>query len=138
MAERLSATCLLLAFGPGHTAPQTFNTALPVAKGEFVFREQLFRHRASDDPSAADRDLEVLGSVSVLGVGVSRNLVLFGVVPYSHKTLDLSTAAGDLRRKHHRPGGRPGIRALYALPEKRPGTHIPHCTLPRHGIAHRR
>lgn len=136
MAERLSATCLLLAFGPGHTAPQTFNTALPVAKGEFVFREQLFRHRASDDPSAADRDLEVLGSVSVLGVGVSRNLVLFGVVPYSHKTLDLSTAAGDLRRS---TTGLADVRAFarYTLYQKNgPGRTFR--IAPFLGIAHRR
>ena len=96
-----TTTGLLLSIGltpAGHSAPQTFNTALPVAKSEFVFREQLFRHRASDDPSAAARDLEVLGSVSVLGAGIFRNLVIFGVLPYHHKTLDLSVPGGALSR----------------------------------------
>ena len=36
-------------------APETFNTALPVAKGEFLFGEQFLYKRASDDPSPADQ-----------------------------------------------------------------------------------
>ena len=37
-------------------APITFNTALPVAEGEFVFREQIVLDRATDDPSGAERE----------------------------------------------------------------------------------
>ena len=33
--------------GAAWAAPETFNTALPVAKGEFVFREQFFYKKAS-------------------------------------------------------------------------------------------
>ena len=46
-----------------HAVPQTFNTALPVAKGHFVFREQFLYRKASDDPSGADRNLELRGNV---------------------------------------------------------------------------
>lgn len=77
-------------------APQTFNTALPVAKGEFVFREQFLYRKASEDPSPADRDLQVLGGVSVLGYGVTGELAVFGALPYLDKALDLTTP-GDQR-----------------------------------------
>ena len=77
---------------PGRSwpAPQTFNTALPVATGSFVFREQFLYQKASDDPSTADRNLEVLGGIAVLGYGVTGDLALFGVLPYLDKELDLT------------------------------------------------
>ncbi len=81
-----------------HTAPQTFNTALPVAKGEFVLREQFFDRRATDDPGIADRELDVRGLVSVLGRGVARNWAVFGVLPYLDKELELTTPVGRLSR----------------------------------------
>ncbi len=59
----LASTWLVAATSPGLAAPQTFNTALPVAQGEFVFRQQAFIKKASKDPSAADRDLTVLGKI---------------------------------------------------------------------------
>lgn len=102
LAFRSAALALVpavLGAAPAWPAAQTFNTALPVAKGEFVFREQFFHRRASDDPSAADRELEVLGAVSVLGYGVSGDLTVFGVVPYLHKDLDLRVpGAGRIER----------------------------------------
>lgn len=73
----------------GWAAPITFNTALPVSKGHFVFREQFLLRSSGDDPSGMDRDVQVLGAVSALGYGVSRNLALFGVVPYLDKRLRL-------------------------------------------------
>ncbi len=76
-------------------APETFNTALPVAKGEFIFREQFLYRKASDDPSAADRNLEVLGGISVLGYGVTGDLAVFGALPYLDKELDLTTPGGQ-------------------------------------------
>lgn len=86
----------LSALAPGRAegAPQTFNTALPVAKGEFVFRQQFLYRKAEGDPSAANRDLEVLGGVSVLGYGATGDLALFGVVPFLDKSLDLTTPGG--------------------------------------------
>ncbi len=75
-------------------APQTFNTALPVAKGEFVFREQFIYRRAADDPSPADRDVEVLGAISVLGYGVTPDLAMFGVLPFLDKELKVTMPDG--------------------------------------------
>ncbi len=68
-------------------APQTFNTALPVAEGEFIFRQQAFIKKATRDPGPLDRDLTVLGSVSVFGYGINSDLSIFGVVPLLDKTL---------------------------------------------------
>ena len=81
--------------GPAWAAPETFNTALPVAKGEFVFREQFFYKKASDDPSPADREVENLGAISVLGYGVTSDLAVFGVLPYLDKELDMTTPGGQ-------------------------------------------
>jgi hypothetical protein len=81
-----------------HAAPQTFNTALPVAKGEFVVRQQFFYRRAEDDPTPADRELRVVGSITVLGRGITRNLALFGALPYLDKTIDLNTPGGRVSR----------------------------------------
>ncbi|MFQ5773755.1 MAG: transporter [Kiloniellaceae bacterium] len=81
--------------GTARAAPETFNTALPVAKGEFVFREQFLYKRASDDPSPADREVDVLGGISVLGYGVTGDLAVFGVLPYLDKDLDVTTPTGQ-------------------------------------------
>ncbi len=84
-----------IASGLSHAAPQTFNTALPVGKNNFVFREQFLYRQASDDPSAMDRNLEVRGAVSVLGYGVTSDLALFGVLRYLDKNLDLTNSDGQ-------------------------------------------
>jgi len=81
--------------GNALAAPETFNTALPVAKGDFVFREQFLYKRASGDPSSADRELEVLGGISVLGYGVTADLAVFGVLPYLNKNLEVTTTGGQ-------------------------------------------
>ncbi len=81
--------------GTAQAAPETFNTALPVAKGEFVFREQFLYKKASDDPSPADREVEVLGGISVLGYGATGDLAVFGVLPYLDKELDVTTPGGQ-------------------------------------------
>jgi len=83
------------AAGEAGAAPETFNTALPVAKGEFIFREQFLYARASDDPSPADREVEVLGAISVLGYGATSDLALFGVLPYLDKRLELTDPSGQ-------------------------------------------
>jgi hypothetical protein len=81
--------------GAAWAAPETFNTALPVAKGEFVFRGQFVYRKASDDPSSADREVEILGAISVLGYGVTGDLAVFGAVPYLDKELDMTTPGGQ-------------------------------------------
>jgi len=73
-------------------APITFNTALPVAKGEFVFREQFIVAQSGEDASGADRDRRALAAISVLGYGVSGKLAVFGVLPFVDKALDVTVA----------------------------------------------
>lgn len=75
-------------------APITFNTALPVAEGEFVFRNQSVFANADDDPSAANRDLERFANISVLGYGATSDLALFGVLPYVDTELRTTPPGG--------------------------------------------
>jgi len=76
-------------------APQTFNTALPVATGELIFREQFLATGAGNDSSALDREVDVLGAVSVLGYGATPRLAVFGALPYLDKELDVTLPAGE-------------------------------------------
>ena len=78
--------------------PITFNSALPVAKGEFILRGQAILTRSSDDPSSMDRDLRVLAVPWVLAYGVKRDLALFGILPYLDKTMDTTTSSGRVSR----------------------------------------
>ena len=91
---------MLVATGASHSeaAPITSNTALAVGEGEFILREQVVVRRSSDDPSPMGRDLRVLSVPSVLVYGATRNITLFGIVPYLDKTMDLNTTAGRSRR----------------------------------------
>lgn len=80
-------------------APITFNSALPVAKGEFVNREQLVLTRSGKNPSGAGRKVEINTLVSVLAFGINGKLSLFAVVPYIDKELSLpASGAGSLNR----------------------------------------
>ena len=91
----------IAAFGPASgvgAAPLTFNTALPVGQDEFVFREQFILDQSSDDANAADRDRTAWAFVSALGYGITRDLALFGVLPYVDKNLDI-TVAGERRTR---------------------------------------
>ena len=91
MTRRLSFIFLGVVFGVAalvvpvggtpQAAPQTFNTALPVAEGEFIFREQIVLDESGDDPSGANRDRTAFSAVSVLGYGLNRDLALFAAVP---------------------------------------------------------
>jgi len=78
---------------PAWSAPITFNTALPVAKGEYLFREQLIINQSGNDPSTLDRDRTAKAAVSVLAYGINSDLAIFGVLPYQDKQLKL-TAGG--------------------------------------------
>ena len=95
--------CLALAVGsapvgsvPVRTAPLSFNTALPVAQGEFVVREQLVLERSGRDPSGGERDRTAWALVSLLGYGATPDLALFGVVPFVDQSLE--TKDGGARR----------------------------------------
>ena len=82
-------------------APITFNTALPVAKGEFVAREQWVVSQSGDDPSGAGRDRTEASVVTALGYGLTGQWALFGVLPY--RDIDLDTTSGGQRvtRSNH-------------------------------------
>lgn len=103
-AERLGACLLVLAgagllpAGTGWAAPNTFNTALPVAEGNFIWREQfVVRERSDDGPM--DRDVSVNALASVLGYGVNSDLAVFAAVPYFlDSELQATTPAGRVTR----------------------------------------
>ena len=93
-----AAVALFAATATAWGAPLTSNTALPVAKGEFVFRQQFVFERSGDDPSGAGRDREAFTAVAALGYGVNRNLAVFGVLPYVDKRLELTSGGRRLTR----------------------------------------
>lgn len=88
----LSLILLIANLDTALAAPITFNTALPVAKGEFVNRELLVLNRSSDGPSGARRDINVNVLASILGYGINGDLAIFGVLPYVDK--ELTAAVG--------------------------------------------
>ena len=91
-------TALVAGIHPSEAGPITFNSALPVAKGEFILRGQAILNRSTGDPGATNRDLRVLIFPTVLAYGATRNLALFGIVSYLDKTLDFTTPSGRVRR----------------------------------------
>ncbi len=99
LAAALSA--VLAWTGAAWSAPQTFNSAITLAPGEFVVREQYVFDQSGDDPSAADRDRLIQGVTSVLGYAVNKDLMLFGVLPYLDKRLE-STVDGARRARSAR------------------------------------
>jgi hypothetical protein len=94
----LVLTVFGFAAGSVVAAPITFNTALPVAKGEFVNRELLLLSRSGDDPSGAEREVDVKALISVLGYGISGDLAIFGVLPYVDKALQATLGGTRVSR----------------------------------------
>jgi len=86
---------------PASAAPITFNTALPVAEGEFIARAQVIVNQSGDDPSGADRDRTAWTAASVLGYGMTGDLAVFGVVPLVERRLE-STVNGARRARSAR------------------------------------
>lgn len=98
--QSLRAVFLLLLLLPliVDAAPITFNTALPVARGEGIFRVQ-FKYLTASDDGPLSRDLAVL-MVPVVGVyGLTEKWALFGIVPYLNKELDVDTPSGRRTRE---------------------------------------
>jgi len=85
---------LCLAASGASGAPITFNTALPVARGEFINRELVVLTRADD----RQRDLNANALVSVLGYGANADLAFFGVLPYLDKELKTTVRGVRLTR----------------------------------------
>lgn len=84
--------------GAAWGAPETFNTALPVAQGDFVYRQQFLFLKSSDDPTPANRNAQAVGGVSVLGYGVTPDLTLFAILPYLDKRIDLTSGGERIGR----------------------------------------
>lgn len=91
---------LLSLVGSTQAAPITFNTALPVAEGNFVLREQAVVMRSGSDPSGMGRDMAVDGVISVLGYGASEKLAVFGSLPYLVKDLDMHPDGNHVNRSN--------------------------------------
>ncbi len=72
--------------------PITFNTALAISEEEWLVRQQLIIAKVHDDPTLLGREFDALTSVSVAGYGLTKDLAIFGILPYAHKTL--KTPAG--------------------------------------------
>ncbi len=97
-AMKTGMAALFLSAGTAWSAPITFNTALPVREGGYVLREQFVFMKNADDPTTAQRDMEVTGLVSVLGVGVTRDFALFGMLPWFDKRLDMQMGGQGMTR----------------------------------------
>lgn len=77
----------------------TFDSALPISKGEAILRGQVLLARASDDPSALTRSLRSVAASIALGFGTTERLALFAVVPFvAQKSLDQTTPTGRVNR----------------------------------------
>ena len=74
------------------SAPITFNTALPVADSQFIFRELVVIGQSGNDPSGAERDRSVQNAISILGYGVNNRLAIFGIIPFVSKELGITVA----------------------------------------------
>jgi len=81
-------------------APITFNTALPVAQGEFLVREQFIVNQSGDDPSGDKRDRTASTAVTALGYGISSQWTVFGILPYRDIDLDLEMAGQKINRNN--------------------------------------
>lgn len=99
-------------------APQTFNTALPIATEQVVLREQLLYKRLRGDPSPLDRQTEVLASTTIVGYGATGDLALFAALPVLDKSLTLRPASGP--RVHRGANGIGDVRlfARYTLVQR--------------------
>ncbi len=113
-AGGIAALALLGWAGAAWSAPITTNTALPVAEGEFVFREQFVLNRSGHDPSDTDRDRAAFAAVSTLGYGVNADLAVFGTLPFVYKRLE-DTVGGQGRTRSARGLGDANIFGRYTV-----------------------
>jgi len=81
-------------------APITFNTALPVAKDEYLFRQQFILNQSGDDPGNLNRDRTALTAVTTFAYGINHKLSVFGVLPYQHIELDLDMPGQRVTREN--------------------------------------
>jgi len=92
--------CSLIWASSVNAAPITFNTALPVAKGEYLVRTQVVVNQSGDDPSGANRDRTETAAVTALGYGVNRQWAVFGILPYRDIDLDIDSGGQRISRSN--------------------------------------
>ncbi len=79
-------------------APITFNTALPVAKDEYLFRQQFVINQSGKDPGNLNRDRTAITAVTTLAYGINHKFSVFGVLPYQIIELELDMAGQRVKR----------------------------------------
>jgi hypothetical protein len=85
-------------------APVTFNTALPISEGVFLYRQQLRWQSSADDPSGMNREMDAQVAISVLGYGINSKLAVFGVVPWVDKSLEMTVNGNAIERDNRGMG----------------------------------
>jgi len=81
-------------------APITFYTALPVAKDEFLMRQQFIRVQSGTDPSGANKDRSELISATALAYGIDNQLSIFAILPYKDISLSLDKGGKRVNRSN--------------------------------------
>ena len=100
-------------------APMTFNTALPVSKGEFLVRQQIVVTQSGDDPSSANRDRTETAGVTAFAYGINSNLSVFAVLPY--RDIELKSDIADQRITRRNSGlGDIDVFGRYIFQQKKP------------------
>ena len=118
----LVALILAAGIAPGAmAAPVTFNTALPVSRGEVLLRLQVKELHASGDPGHLDRELEVTAVPLVAAWGVTARWALFAVVPWLDKRLEMDGSQGRVSREASGLGDMTAIARYTAYAEDGPG-----------------
>lgn len=105
---------------PSFAAPITFNTALPVARGEGIFRAQ-FQHLSASDDGPGKRDLEVWAAPVVGVYGLTEKWALFGILPYLNKELEVSSPSGRRTREVSGLGDTTFLARYTVFQQDRPG-----------------
>jgi len=85
-------------------APITFNTALPVSKGEYLVREQLILNQSGNDPSTTNRKRTETVAATAVGYGVNHKWTIFGVLPYHDIELNLDSGGQRVNRSNSGTG----------------------------------
>lgn len=96
--SRLGPALLAAWAGAVLAAPLTFNTALPISEDEWILREQFVYMKNTDDPTPMNRRMEVSGLMSMLGYGITRDLAVFAVLPYTDKRLSMDMGGQAINR----------------------------------------
>ena len=105
LAAATAATAVGTAAGTARAQGIQTNVALPVARGEGIFRSQLRYRRAHDDPSGSGRELDALVAPQTLGYCVTPRFTAFATLPVlAYRRLQApggkvqrDSAPGDLR-----------------------------------------